>query len=70
MKDFLGDNEAESIEILHTVILGYYQHFYIVSKRSVANYVSIVKCKTTSQKMQYHSKITQVILEKKRFVTS
>ena len=57
IRNFLGDNETEFIEILLTVTLGYYQHFYKVSKRSVANYMSIVKFKTTSQKMQYQSKI-------------
>ena len=57
VKNFLGDNKTEFIEILHTVILRYYEHFYKVSKRSVANYVSIVKFKITSQKMQYQSKI-------------
>ena len=50
VKDFLGDNITKFIEILHTVILKYYQHIYKVSKRSVENYVSIVKFKTTSQK--------------------
>ena len=50
VKDFLGDNKTELIEILQTVSLGYHQHFYIVSKKSVENYVSIVKFKTTSQK--------------------
>ena len=51
VKDFLGDNKTKFIEILHTVILGYHQHFYIVFKRSVANYVSIAKFKNVS-KMQ------------------
>ena len=50
VKDFLGDNEIQFIETLYTVILGYYQHFYVVSKTSVAYYGSIVKFKTTSQK--------------------
>ena len=57
VKNFLGHNETEFIKILHAVTSGYYQHFYKVSKRSVANYVSIVKLNTTSQKMQYQSKI-------------
>ena len=53
LKNFLGDNNTKFIEILHAVTIGYYQHFYIVSKRSVAIFLSIVKFKTTSQKMQY-----------------
>ena len=57
VKNFLGDNETEFIEILHTVTLGYYQHFYVVSKRSVANYVRIVKFKTMSQKCNIKVKL-------------
>ena len=52
VKDFLGDNTTEFIEILLTLTLEYYQLFCKVSKRSVANYVSIVKFKTMFQKMQ------------------
>ena len=63
VKNFLGENETEFIELLHTAISWYYQHFSEVSNRSVANNVSIVKFKTRSQKMQYQSTIMQVILE-------
>ena len=49
--------------ILNTVNLGYYQLFYKISKKSVANYVSIVEIKTRSQKMQYQSKTMQINLE-------
>ena len=63
VENFFGDCKTEFIEILHTIILEYHQHFCQVSTRSVANYVSVVKFKTTSQKMQYQGKIMQVILE-------
>ena len=37
VKDFLGDNKTEFIEILRILTFGFYQDFYEVSKRSVAN---------------------------------
>ena len=63
VEGFLGDSTTKFVDILPTATLGYYQHLYKVSKKSVANNVSIVKFKTTSQKMQYQSKIMRVILE-------
>ena len=61
LTNFLGNNQTEFVKILHTVTLRYYQQFCLVSKKSAANYVSIVKFKTTSQKLQYQCKIMRVI---------